>query len=284
MKSKLFIILIALLSLGFHSLGQGDLLIAPTRVVFEGNKQKEGLNLVNIGKDTAIYSISFVQYNQTEAGGYQIITKPDAGQMFADPYLRIFPRTVTLAPGEPQVVMIQYRRKTDMLAGEYRSHLYFRSEKNYKPLGSKNTDTITTISVKLTPIYGITIPIIIHSGAVNVSSTLSDLKLEIVQDSITNINLNINRAGNISIYGELSVEYIPEQGKPIQIGLVKGVGVYTNINKRNISIKLNKEPGVNLTSGKLKVQYIGNEDNKRLVYAESEIELKPSHIIVDYSN
>ena len=277
-------VMIALLSLGFHSFAQGDLLIAPTRVVFEGNKQKEGLNLVNIGKDTAIYSISFVQYNQTETGGYQIITKPDAGQMFADPYLRIFPRTVTLAPGEPQVVMIQYRRKTDMKAGEYRSHLYFRSEKNYKPLGSKNTDTITTISVKLTPIYGITIPIIIHSGAVNVSSTLSGLKLEIAQDSILYINLNINRTGNISIYGELSVEYIPEQGKPIQIGLVKGVAVYTNIYKRNISIKLNKDTGIDLTNGKLKVQYIGNEASKRLVYAEAEMELKHSRNIVNLSN
>ena len=154
--------------------------------MFEGNKQKETLNLVNMGKDTATYSISFVQYNMKEDGSFVIIEKPDSGQMFADPYLRIFPRKVTLAPGEPQVIMLQCRRKTDMPAGEYRSHLYFRAEKNYKPLGMKNAaDDTALLSVQLIPVYGIRIPVIIRSGAVNVNATLSDLKLDIQQGIYT---------------------------------------------------------------------------------------------------
>jgi len=140
MKRKILMMLITLLVLNFQSIAQGDLLITPTRVVFEGNKQKETLNLVNTGKDTSTYSISFLQYNMKEDGSFVIIEKPDSGQLFADPYLRIFPRQVTLAPGEPQVIMLQCRRKADMLAGEYRSHLYFRAEKNYKPLGAKNPE------------------------------------------------------------------------------------------------------------------------------------------------
>lgn len=271
----LFILLIFLLGLRFQSLAQGDLVISPTRVMFEGNKQKEELNLVNMGKDSAIYSISFVQYNMKEDGNYVIIEKPDSGQMFADPYLRIFPRKVMLAPGESQVIMLQCRRKPNMLAGEYRSHLYFRSEQNYKPLGMNNSATDTTqISVQIIPVFGISIPVIIRSGNVNVSATLTDLKLEILQDTMQCLNLTINRIGNCSIDGCIIIKYITTQGTSYEIGAVKGVKVYTNLNKRNIVIKLNNTSGKTLSNGKLKVQYVSNEENKPVVYAEGEMDLK----------
>ncbi len=271
----LLILLISFLGLSLRSMAQGDLLITPKRIVFEGNKQKETLNIVNLGKDTATYSVSFIQYNMKEDGSFVIIEKPDSGQMFADPLLRIFPRKVTLAPGEPQVIMLQYRRKTAMPAGEYRSHLYFRAEKNSNQLGMRDSANNTTlISVQLIPVYGLSIPIIIHSGAVNVSATLSNLKLDIQNETTQNLYLTINRTGNISIYGDIIIIYIPEQGKPYEIGTVKGVGVYTNINKRNMVVKLNNTPDKPLTNGKLKVQYVSNGETKRVVYAEGEIEIK----------
>jgi len=275
MKRTLLIILISILSFSLNSFAQGNLLITPKRVIFEGKKQKEELNLVNIGKDTAVYSISFVQYKMNEDGSFVAIEKPDSGQMFADPYLRIFPRTVTLAPGEPQVIMLQCRRKTDMQTGEYRSHLYFRSEKNNKPLGMRNSvNDSVKLKIQLIPIFGLSIPVIIRSGVVNVNSTLSDLKIEMQQDTTPYLKLAINRTGNISTYGDIIIEYIPEQGKSYEIGKVRGTGVYTNINKKYVSVKLNKTPGMTLKNGKLKVQYISNGEKKPFVYAETEMELK----------
>lgn len=275
MQGKLLIMLISILGFSFQSIAQGNLLITPIRVVFEGNKQKEELNLANIGKDTAIYSISFVQKNMKEDGSFVNIEKVDSGQMSAEPYLRIFPRTVTLAPGEAQVIALQYRRKPDMAAGEYRSHLYFRSEKNYKPLGVENTDKDTTaLSIQLIPIFGMSIPVIIRTGAVNVSAALSDLKLDIQQNTIQNLKLTINRTGNISLYGDIIIQYIPVQGKPYQIGIASGVGVYTDINKRYVVVKLNNTSGKTLTNGKLKVQYISKGETKKpVVYAEGELDI-----------
>lgn len=262
-----------LVGLCVQSPAQGDLLIAPTLVLFDGNKQKDELNLVNMGKDTATYSISFVNYNMKEDGHYVIIEKPDSGQMFAEPYLRIFPRKVTLAPGESQVVMLQCRRKPEMPDGEYRSHIYFRSENNYLPLGRKNKDT-TAISVQLIPIFGISIPIIIRGGIVNVSASLTELKLGIQQDTIQYLSLAINRTGNISTDGDIRIQYFPSKGKSYLIGALNGVRVFTEIAKRNISVKLNKTPGLTLTNGKLKVQYIRNGIKQREVYAEAELELR----------
>jgi hypothetical protein len=161
-----------------------------------------------------------------------------------------------------------------MPAGEYRSHLYFRAEKNYRPLGMKNADSDSALlSVQLIPVYGISIPVIIRSGAVSVSTTLSNLKLDIRQEDFQNLNLTINRTGNISIYGDIIIEYIPAQGKSYEIGTVKGVGVYTNISERNMAVKLNNTNGKPLTNGKLKVQYVSNDETKRVVYADAEMDI-----------
>ena len=268
------ITLISLVGLNFVSLAQGNLLVTPTRVVFEGNKQREEINLVNMGKDSASYSISFVQKNMKEDGHFENIMKPDSGQMFADAYLRIFPRSITLAPGEPQVIILQCRRTSDMKAGEYRSHLFFRSQKDNQMLGMGNTDVDTTkLSVELIPNFGVSIPIIIRTGTVNVSSSLSDLKLVNLQSTTPGLFLSIYRTGNISIYGDIIVQFVPKQGKPVQIGTLTGVGVYTNLNKRNVIVKF-KNTGTKLENGILKVQYVSNDESKKpVVYAEAVLDI-----------
>ena len=251
---------------------QGDLLVSPVRIVFEGNKQKEEINLVNTGRDTATYSVSFLQYNMTEDGNFVLVEKPEEGQMFADPFLRVFPRQVILAPREAQVVRLQFRRKPDMAAGEYRSHLYFRAEKETNPLGMEVADKDPELmTVQITPIFGISIPVIIRNGDVKVSVTLSDLKIEVPQDTVTKLGLVINRSGNISVYGDLIVEFIPAKGKPVEIGLVRGVAVYTSINKRNFSITLNNIKGIDLNTGKLRVRFTSPKDSPYVLYTEKEL-------------
>ena len=117
---------------------QGNLLIMPKRVVFEGSKRSEDLSLANIGKDTATYVISFVQFRMKDDGSFEKITDPDSAQNFSDKYLRFFPRTVTLAPNESQTVKVQVTKKDELKPGEYRSHLYFRAIPKQPPLGEKD--------------------------------------------------------------------------------------------------------------------------------------------------
>jgi hypothetical protein len=115
--------------------------------------------------------------------------------------------------------------------------------------------------------------VIIRTGAVTVSAKLSDLKLNTQQEKNQILQLTINRIGNISLYGDIVVEYLPAQGKPIKIGTIAGVGVYTNINKRDVTIKLNSTSGYKLSNGKLRVQYLSNGEPKQVVYAEGELNL-----------
>ncbi len=261
-------------SSNFRSVAQGDLLITPTRVIFEGRKQSESIYLVNVGKEKATYSISFIQNYQTEEGGYKRAESSKNDEKFADKYLRFYPRTISLEPGESQTIKLQCRRTPEMKDGEYRSHMYFRSEESYEPLGKSQPDTIKTISVKLTPIYGISIPVIVRSGEVNVSATLSDFEIRTNQESGPILKLTINRAGNMSVIGDLSVEYISEKGDDVEIGKLKNVAVYPDINKRFVSINLNPATGLNLKNGKLRITYSSLfEAKKQEVFAKTEIDL-----------
>jgi P pilus assembly chaperone PapD len=261
-----------MIGFGLSSNGQGDLLITPTRVVFEGSKQKEELNLVNLGADTAVYVLSFVQYNMKEDGSFIKVKKTDTGNMFADPYLRIYPRRVTLAPREPQMIQVQFRRKAGMADGEYRSHLYFRAEKETAPQRVGN-DT-STLMVNLIPVFGLSIPVIIRTGEVQVSVSLSSLAIEYHNDTIPFLHFNINRSGNISIFGDFEVEYLPENGPSSQIGLLRGVGVYTNITNRFLSLRLSPPPGITLKGGTIRLTYYQTIENRRTKYiAEQDLRL-----------
>jgi hypothetical protein len=261
---------------GNDASAQGNLLITPRRVVFEGNKRSFDLNLANVGNDTATYAISILQIRMKEDGGFETITQPDPGQQFADRYIRFFPRSVTLGPSESQVVKIQLTRTNELTAGEYRSHFYFRAIPKVVPLGEKEAEPkdSTTISVRLTPVFGITIPVIIRVGESNVKVSLSNLGLDYVGDTIPRISMVFNRIGNMSVYGDISIEYVSMQGKITRVGIASGVAVYTPNTMRRFQMSLATSKDINYRAGTLRVIYSAPSDVKPVRYAEAEILLK----------
>jgi hypothetical protein len=255
--------------------GQGNLLITPRRVVFEGSKRSIDLNLANTGQDSATYAISLVQIRMKEDGGFETITEPDPGQRFADPYIRFFPRSVTLGPSEAQVVKVQLTKSNELTDGEYRSHFYFRAVSRPAALGEEVIETdSTSISVKLTPVFGITIPVIIRKGQSTAKVTLSELAFKIVNDTIPQLALTFNRSGNMSVYGDLTVDHISPLGKITKVGVANGVAVYTPNTVRHSLFNLNKLSGVDFDSGTLRVIFSSSSDVKPVRYAEAELALQ----------
>lgn len=273
-KLRQSFLLVLFVILSSPSFAQGDLLITPKRVVFDGSKRVMELNLANIGKDTARYSISLVQYRMTEDGNFEEITTPDPGQNFADKYVRFFPRTVTLGPNEVQVVKMQLTNTSNLTPGEYRSHIYFRATPKETALGEEEkTNDTTSLHIKLVPIFGITIPVIIRIGESNTKVNISDLTLENINDTTSRLKMTFNRSGNMSVYGDLKVVHIAPDGKETVIGTANGISVYTpnQIRRFNMDIINNKK--VDLNSGKLKVTYSAQSDAKPEKFAEAILEL-----------
>jgi hypothetical protein len=212
----------------------------------------------------------------TDDGAFETITEPDEGQMFASPYLRFFPRSVTLGPNESQTVKIQLVRSGNLLPGEYRSHFYFRAVPDQKPLGDEEQirPDPSSISVKLTPVFGITIPVIIRVGQPPEKVTITDLGIIYEKDTIPRLKLTFNRSGNYSVYGDLAVDYISPQGLITRVGNANGVAVYTPNQKRQFEFNLINTAGLDLKSGRLKVTYSSSSDVKPEKYTEAELILK----------
>lgn len=276
--STLFLITAGLLISGLFAnislKAQGDLMVFPKRLVFEGAVKSAELNLANIGKDTARYNISFVQYRMNEDGSFTEVKTPDEGQNFADKFLRYYPRSIILAPKESQIVKVQLSKTTQMEPGEYRSHIYFRALPNTRPLGEEEKKDTTTVSVRLVPVFGITIPTIIRVGESTTRVSLSDLAFSMKNDTLPVVSLKFNRTGNMSVYGDLSVSYISPAGKKTEVGRANGVAVYTPNAARKFQVALLKNSNTDYRNGKLQVVYTSPSDAKPLKYAEAELLLK----------
>ncbi len=263
MKGIRLLIIIFFSFLTVSANAQGDLLVTPTRVVFEGKKVKQDLTIANMGSDTVGYSVSFLHYLMKENGLFIKTELEDSGVMFADQYLRVYPRYITLAPYETQVVQIQVRKKTGMAEGEYRSHLYFRSENKRNKVEKKQQEGIDTniVSINLIPVYGMTIPVIIRQGEHNLNVELKDLSFRMQSDTIPFLEFVIQRSGNISVFGDLKVEFLLDNGRYFEVGLLRGVAVYTNLDKRRISMRLNPPDLHNRRPGKIRLTYFENLEN-----------------------
>jgi hypothetical protein len=275
MTKKSVLILFLFLNFSVSLKAQGDLMVFPKRLVFDGIQSRvQTLNLGNTGKETSTYRLSYNQIHMDEDGKFNSIEEPEANQNFASPYLRYYPRTITLAPDEWQTVKIQLIKTSELKEGEYRSHLYFRAVPKIKILENKTiaSDTLQpkSIDIQLTPIFGISIANIITIGASTTAVSLSNLA--ILPSQI--LSLDIRRTGNQSAYGELHVNHISLEGISTNVGIIKGYAVYAPGNLRHTKIKLKNIPSVDYSKGKLQVTY--TTPNQVATYAEAFLNLSSS--------
>ena len=273
---KGFLPMIAFFSLFATPLfAQGDLLIFPKRIVFEGTQERvQTLHLTNAGKETATYKISYIQARMTDEGKFENITQPDPGQNFAEPFLRFFPKTVSIAPGKSQLVKIQLIKISQLEPGEYRSHLYFRAVPKIQALKKrKETDPVDTgVSISITPVFGYGMANIIRVGEPDINVQISNLTFEKFNDSIPLLNVKFTRSGNRSAYGDISIEHSSLNGKKTIVGTVKGFAIYAANNLRKTRIKLKDTEAVNYEEGELHVIYTSS-GNGKTTYADSKLNL-----------
>ncbi len=251
----LFVFSAIFVFLPVSSIAQGDLLIYPKRINFEGSKRTQQISLSNTGKDTARYVISVIQIRMREDGSFETITQPDPGQQFADKYFRFFPRNVVLAPNEAQTIKIQLVNTNELEQGEYRSHLYFRSEAEKEPLGEDKPVQEASISVRLVPVFGISIPVVIRVGESSMNMSLSKISFALDKNKMPVLQMDLNRTGNMSVYGDITVDYISEQGNQTRVATAKGLAVYTPNERRHFRLVLDKKQEINYQSGSLHVVF-----------------------------
>ena len=248
----LFFLLSFILPSGFL-FAQGDLMILPKRLIFENGVRSQEINLANTGRDTTTYAISLIQYKMTESGDFKEISTPEEGQRFASDFLRYYPRRVTLAPNEAQTIRVQLTNTANLRDGEYRSHFYFHSIDKPTELENQDSDKQATgISINIKAVFGISIPVIIREGKSTVQLTLSNIGIK-EEEGKKILSVQLNRTGNMSLYGDLTISYLSPAGQEQIIAKVKGLAVYTPNTTRTFQVKLPDK--MVTTSGKLKINY-----------------------------
>ena len=248
--------------------GVGDLLVAPTRIILDGRKGAE-IILNNIGDEPATYRVSVEFRRMTEAGDLVDVTTPSAADKTAQDMLIYSPRKVTLAPNEPQAIRIAARPAQGVPDGEYRVHMLFRAIPPATPVVQTEAEKPNGVQFKLTPVYGVTIPVIVRLGNLQATAGIADVKLE-KKGADTAVGLDLTRTGGRSTYGEVRVL---KAGVKEPIAVQKGVAVYTEVGKRHVSVPV-ADSARALASGPVTVEYLETYDDGTHLIASTQAVLR----------
>jgi len=249
--------------------GIGDLLVAPTRVVLDGRKGTE-IILNNIGEEPATYRVSVEFRRMTEEGGLEDVKEPNAAEKLAEEMVVYAPRRVTLAPHEPQAIRLRARVPQGVADGEYRVHLLFRAIPPATPVVQASAETAPRgVSFQITPVYGVTIPVIVRLGNLSATAAISDVRLD-SRDGKKAVSLELSRKGNRSTFGEVRVL---KAGMKTPIALQRTVAVYTEIDKRRVTIPIDDAVAGSI-AGPVTVQYAETFDDGSKVIAETQAVLR----------
>ena len=255
--------------------GAGDLLVAPTRIVFAGPKRTAELNLLNIGEKAALYRISLIHQRMTEDGKLVDIESPNSSDKFADDLVRFTPRQVLLEPHVAQIVRIQLRLPADLETGEYRSHLLFRAVS--APAADDKAPSAAQppkgLTVQITPIYGVSIPVIVRHGQTTATTSFAETHLAAAPSGEPILVGRLVRSGNASVYGDLVVEFA-EKGRPYRVvSRANGLAIYTPNAVRNFAMLLSGDKTLRFQHGTVRTTYRQPETDGGQTIAKSEIVL-----------
>lgn len=248
---------------------QGDLLVAPTRIVLDGRRSAEVV-LNNIGERAATYRVTLEIKRMTPEGRLETVAIDawNESERAMNDMLVFSPRRVTLPPNQPQVIRVAARLPEGLPDGEYRGHLLFRAipeARTPTPADGQAQVNEGGVAIALVPIYGVTIPVIVRRGELAATATLANPRLSEEAPGRPVFSLDISRQGNRSLYGEILVT-VP--GQPTPVIVARGVGVYTELNQRTLNLAITPEQAALLRSGPATIRYIEDRDAGSALIAE----------------
>ncbi|SFD77635.1 fimbrial biogenesis chaperone [Massilia yuzhufengensis] len=248
--------LLAGLLLALSRPAHADLMLHPTRIVFDKNQRAAQVELINNGSKPASYRITLVNRRMTEAGQFEPADSAQDGERFADSMLRYSPRQVTLQPGTAQTVRLMLRKPADLQEGEYRSHLLFDKLPDVEGSASiESRSDSKQIGVVMNALVGASMPVIVRHGNVAATVKLDGLALQKDAARRPLLALRFEREGASSVYGDVSVSFTPRGGKTVSLGQVAGIAVYTPNRLRHATLPLQVPPGVTLAGGVLEASF-----------------------------
>jgi hypothetical protein len=177
------------------------------------------------------------------------------------------PRRITLPPNQPQTIRLSARAPEGLPDGEYRVHMLFRAIPDPKPV--TEAPTKDTLSFRLIPVYGVTIPIIVRLGQLEATAGIAGVE-KVSDAGKPAVRLDLSRSGSRSVYGEITVT---RPGIADPIAVANGIAVYSELNGRSVTIPIDPKYAAQAT-GPVKVSYVEKTPTGPVTLAETTAVLR----------
>ncbi len=245
----------------FPAANGANLNISPKRVTLDRTHRTGTIYVFNQGNAAGAFDISLVDRVMLPDG--QILAVADAqanpaAKAVADrvksaqPVLQISPRRITLNPGQGQTIRLRMSATPDSpSAVELRSHLTISS---LPPRDSGTTAEAaaanapsTELRFQINALLGLSVPAIVRLSEPDVRAGIENARVTMERSAdpaappVAVLSMDLVRQGANSLFGNLEVT---SRSMPLAppIGLARGVGVYTEIERRSLRIVLNRAP------------------------------------------
>jgi hypothetical protein len=258
----------------------GDVNLTPRRLVFgPRDRGVKEITVFNRTNGTATYTIALTDQAMTTDGAIVAADKAPAAEQerlkSALSFIRYSPRQMTLGPHESQTVRLQARPPAGEPPAEYRTHFSVTAtpppDTGVDIAAAASGAQSNMLQVRITPVYGIMIPIIVRTGELSEQTSISNAHLVQTQGRRA-IGFTIKRSGGRSVYGGIDI-FLEGSGSPKKIGGIRGLGVYTEIDHRDVVIPLDADAPPVGAGSRVKIVYTDDELNPGTVLAETEATL-----------
>lgn len=222
-----------------------NLNISPKRVVFAGAATASAVYIFNRGEEAVTYRVELVDRVMLPSGEIrskdELIDNPAgvelAGRLKSSASMIQFtPRRVTLQPGQSQAIRLRLLRPAVLPDGEYRTTLTVSAVPPDdagitadQAFGANDGK----LSIKAIARFEISIPLIVRQGQL-----AGLVRIDNARASGQKLELELARSGSRSVYGDLEVRENDANGKIV--GLIRGVGVYEETDRRALEVSLNR--------------------------------------------
>lgn len=238
-----------------------NLNISPKRVTFDRTHRSATVYIFNQGSGPGTFDISLIDRVMLPDGQIVPLTdaeaKPETKAIAdrlksAQAILQVAPRRVTLNPGQGQTVRLRViGGANDPAVSEFRSHLTIST---LPPRDSGTTAEAAAanrpdnqLRFQINALLGLSIPAIVRMNELDIRASMENPRVSLEQlggpksPATPTLSLDLVRLGQHSLYGNFEVRV---QGQPRSepLGLSRGVGVYTEIDRRAIRIPLSRAP------------------------------------------
>ena len=240
-----------------------NLNISPKRLSFDRTQRTASVYIFNQGTAPATFDIALIDRVMLPDGRITPLdeamgeagTKAIADRVHsAKPMLLTSPRRVTLAPGKGQTIRVRAAPGQDLSEAEYRTHLTVTTVPP-RDLGYSAEQAAEAkpeeLKFLVSSVFGLSIPVIVRLNDIDVAARIDNPRFSMAPASADGasplrptpqVTLDLVRTGAHSLFGNLEVRATKGRSGEV-LGVARGVGVYTEIERRSVQIPLTRMPG-----------------------------------------